>query len=40
VALERLRSAVRETEARIIVRLGGIAAAGIAIIVGLQRFWR
>lgn len=39
VGLERVRSSVREMESRLIVRLGGIVAAGVAVIVGLQHFW-
>jgi hypothetical protein len=33
VAIERLRSALREMESRITLRPGGIVAAGVAIIV-------
>jgi hypothetical protein len=40
VAIERLRSALREMESRITLRLGGIVAAGVAIIVVLQHLWR
>jgi hypothetical protein len=40
VAIERLRSTHREMESRITVRLGGMIAAGVAIIVVLQHLWR
>ena len=40
VAIERVRSEAREMESRIIVRLGGIVAAGVAITVALQHLWR
>jgi hypothetical protein len=40
VAIERLRSSRREMESRITLRLGGIVAAGVAIIVVLQHLWR
>jgi hypothetical protein len=40
VATERLRSTTREMETRITLRLGGIVAAGVAIIVTLQHLWR
>jgi hypothetical protein len=40
VAIERLRSTLREMESRITLRLGGIVAAGVAIIVVLQHLWR
>ena len=39
VAMERLRSSVGEMENRITLRLGGIVAAGVAIIVAAQHFW-
>ena len=39
VAIERLRSTVREMENRITLRLGGIVAAAVAIIVALQHLW-
>ena len=40
VAIERLRSSGREMESRITLRLGGIVAAGVAVIVVLQHLWR
>jgi hypothetical protein len=40
VAIERLRSTLREMESRITLRLGGIVAAGVAVIVVLQHLWR
>ena len=40
VAIERLRSTTREMETRITLRLGGIVAAGVAIIIALQHLWR
>ena len=39
VAIERLRSTHREMENRITLRLGGLVAAGVAIIVALQHLW-
>jgi hypothetical protein len=39
VAIERLRSSVREMESRLLTRLGGIVAAGVAVIVALQHVW-
>ncbi len=39
VAIERLRSSVREMESRLLMRLGGIVAAGVAVIVALQHLW-
>jgi hypothetical protein len=39
VAIERLRSSLREMESRLLVRLGGIVVAGVAAIVALQHLW-
>jgi hypothetical protein len=39
VAIERLRSSAGEMESRLLMRLGGIVAAGVAIIVALQHVW-
>jgi hypothetical protein len=39
VAIERLRSTARELESRITLRLGGIIAAAVAIIVAAQHLW-
>lgn len=39
VAIERLRSSIREMESRLLMRLGGIVAAGVAVIVALQHLW-
>jgi hypothetical protein len=39
VAIERLRSSLRELESRLTVRLGGIVAAAVAILVALRHLW-
>ena len=39
VAIERLRSSLRELESRLTVRLGGIVAVAVAIRVALQHLW-
>jgi hypothetical protein len=39
VAIERLRSSIREMESRITVRLGGIVVAAVAALGAVQHFW-
>ena len=39
VALERVRSTVRETDSRLLLRMGGIAAAAAAVLFGALHAW-
>ncbi len=39
VAIERVRSTVRETEPRLLLRMGGIATGAAALLFGALRLW-